>query len=362
MQILNKLLRLQKVYIFFISFVLFIIIFSTTYLNANTFKVSNIEISSPFVVNFNKNRVIDTGFKASFLNLLAMITTSADSNKIKNTQIKELKSMIDSFTVSNESFINNEYFAKLETSFNKKKVLDFLERKNVFPSVPIKNKVLLIPILVDTETENIYLFNNNIFYEKWNDEKKNYQLLDYLLPSEDLEDLNIIQGISNSAESYDFTNIIKKYDLNDYIISIIYKNKNEFKILSKINLNNSLKVNNQKYTDINLNDEKDFKKILENLKTIYEDYWKKNNEINTSIKLPLTVSINSKDYKRITKLENVLSDIDLISNFYILKFNSENTQYKIIYNGSPKTFFNDMSKRNLDLILENNIWTVKWKV
>ena len=55
MQIINKLLRLQKVYIFFISFVLFIIIFSTTYLHANTFKVSDIEISSPFDLNFKKN-------------------------------------------------------------------------------------------------------------------------------------------------------------------------------------------------------------------------------------------------------------------------------------------------------------------
>ena len=70
MQIINKLLRLQKVYIFFISFVLFIIIFSTTYSLANTFKVSDIEISSPFELNFNKNRVIDEGFQTSFLNFL----------------------------------------------------------------------------------------------------------------------------------------------------------------------------------------------------------------------------------------------------------------------------------------------------
>ena len=359
MQILNKLLRIQEVYIFFTSFVLFIIIFSTTFLQANTFKVSGVEISSSFELNFKKSKVIDEGFKTSFINLLSMITTSGDKSKLKNIRLKELKSMIDSFMISNEKFVNNEYSAQLETTFNKKKILNYLERKNVFPSMPVRNKVLLVPILVDTETDNIYLFNNNIFYEKWNDEKKNYQLLDYLLPSEDLEDLNIIQGISDSVESYDFINLIKKYDLNDYIISIIYKNKNEFKILSKINLNNSLKVNNQKYININLDNEKDFQKILESLKIIYEDYWKKNNEINTSIKLPLTVSISSKDYKKITKLENVLSDIDLISDFYILKFNSENTQYKIIYNGSPKTFFNDMSKRNLDLIMENNIWTVK---
>jgi len=321
--------------------------------------VSDIEISSPFDLNFKKNRVIDDGFKISFYNLLSMITTSSDRDKIKNIPIKELKRMIDSFTISDEQFINNEYFAKLETTFNKKKILDFLERKNIFPSTPIINKVLLIPILIDVESDNIYLFNNNIFYKKWNEDKKNIYLLDYLLPSEDLEDLDQIRDIANSIESHDFLNLIKKYDLKDYIILIIYKNINEIKILSKINLNDSLKVNNQIYSNIDLNKEKDFKKILENLKTTYENYWKKNNEINTSIKLPLTVSISSKNYKRIKKLEETFDNIDLISNFYILKFDNQNIQYKIIYNGSPKTFFNIMSKRNFDLSKENNVWTIK---
>ena len=359
MQIINKLLKLQKVYIFFISFVLFIIIFSTTYLNANSFRVSDIEISSPFELNFKKSSVIDEGFQTSFLNLLSMITTSGDKGKIKNISIKELKGMIDSFTISNEKFINNEYFAKLETTFNKKKILNFLEKKSIFPSIPIRNKVLLVPILVDTETDNIYLFNDNIFYERWNDINKNYQLLDYLLPSEDLEDLNKLQEMSNSVETYDFINLITKYDLKDYIISIIYKNKDEIKILSKINLNNSLKINNQEYSEIDLTNEKDLNKILENLKNTYEDEWKKNNEINTSIKLPLTISMKSKDYKKIIKLEKTLTNMDLISSFYILKFNNKYTQYRIIYNGSPKTFFNDMNNKNFDLVIENNIWTIK---
>jgi hypothetical protein len=271
MQIINKLLKLQKVYIFFISLVLFIIIFSTTYLKANTFRVSDIEISSPFELNFKKSSVIDEGFKASFSNLLSMVTTSGDKNKIKNINIKEIKGMIDSFTISNEKFISNEYFAKLETTFNKKKILNFLEKRNIFPSIPIRNKVLLIPVLVDTETESIYLFDKNIFYERWNDIKNNYQLLDYLLPSEDIEDLNKLQEMSKSIETYNFTDLIKKYDLQDYIILIIYKNQNEIKILSKINLNNSLKINNQKYSKINLANEKDLNMILKNLKNLYED-------------------------------------------------------------------------------------------
>jgi len=359
MQIINKLFKIQKVYIFFYSFVLFIIIFSTTLLQAKIFKVVDIEISSPFELNFDKNSVIDSGFQISFLNLLTMITTSGDKDKIKNIPIKQIKPMIDSFTISNEKFVNNKYSAKLETSFNKKKILKFLEKKNVFPSMPVKKKVLLIPVLVDVETDKIYLFNDNIFYKKWNNKKKNYQLLDYLLPTEDIEDLNKIQEMSNSIENYDFLNLIKKYDLNDYIILIIYKDRDKIKVLSKINLNNSFKVNNQKYSEINLDNEINFYIILEDLKTIYEDYWKKNNEINTSIKFPITISVSSKDYKKIKQLEEVFNIIDLISNFYILKFNNETIQYRLIYNGSPKMFLNSMSENNFNLTMKNNTWVIK---
>ena len=359
MQIINKLLRLQKVYIFFISFVLFIIFFSTAFLHANNFRVSNIEISSPFELNFRKSRVIDQGFETSFSNLLTMITTSGDKEKIKDIKLKELKAMIDSFTISDEKFINNVYFAKLETTFNKKKILNYLERNNIFPSIPIKKKILLVPILIDAETDKIYLFSDNIFYKKWNENKENYHLLNYLLPAEDLEDLKTIQQNFKSIENHDFLNLIEKYDLKDYIISIIFKNKNEIRVLSKINFKDSLKLNNQKFENIDLNNEKNFQKILISLKNIYEDYWKNNNEINTSIKLPLTVSVESKDYKKIQKLERVLGKIDLVSNFYILRFNNKNIFYKIIYNGSPKNFLNDLSKNNINLKTKKNIWIIE---
>ena len=165
MQIFNKLLRLQKVYIFFISFVLFIIIFSTTLLYANAFTVSNIQISSPFELNFKKSSVIDKGFHTSFLDLLSMITTSSDKNRVKYVPIKELKGMIDSFTISDEKFINNEYFAKLETTFNKKKILNFLEKNIINRTNEIKNiytfcnfnNLLIICIFYTNEKRKIYL-------------------------------------------------------------------------------------------------------------------------------------------------------------------------------------------------------------
>ena len=360
MQIINKLFKIQKIYICFILKLVFIILFSTGFLYADTFKVSDIEISSPFELGFNKNKVIDDGFQDSFTNLIAMITTPGDrEKKLKKIPLKELKGMIDSFIISDEKFISNEYFAKLEVKFNKKKILSFLEDKNIFPSMPIKNKVLLIPILVDVELDKVYFFTGNIFYKKWNEYKKNYHLLEYLLPSEDLEDLKDIQQMSSSIEKHDFINLITKYDLQDYIITVIYKDKNQLRILSKINLNESLNIDNQKFEKINFSDKKNLETVIEKMKNIYENNWKKNNQINTSIKLPLSVSVDSKNYNKIEKFEKVISSMDLVSDFYILKFNSNDVFYKIIYNGSPKTFLNDLSKENINLVKKNDIWSIK---
>ena len=59
-------------------------------------------------------------------------------------------------------------------------------------------------------------------------------LLEYILPSEDLEDVSIISKNISSIEDYDFEEVINKYDINDYIVTIIYKNNNQLRILSKV--------------------------------------------------------------------------------------------------------------------------------
>ncbi|MDA7565774.1 hypothetical protein N8728_04660, partial [Candidatus Pelagibacter sp.] len=158
---------------------------------------------------------------------------------------------------------------------------------------------------------------------------------------------------------YDFSNLINKYDIKDSIILIIYKEENSVRTLSKINLSNTLKIQNRSYPIIDIINEDDFSNIVKSLKQLYEDQWKKNNEINTSIKLPITISINSKKTKKIIELERVLDSIDLVSDFIILNFNSESIQYKITYNSTPNIFLNDMRKKNLELEMKNNMWTLK---
>jgi len=350
---------MNRLYIIFFYSVLFINVVFTTSLNANSFKVTNLEVSEPFELSFNKEKVTDKGFTMAFLEMVSMLTTSGDKKKIQNTSVSTIKSLIDSFTMSGERFVNNIYYVKFDVNFNKKNTLNFFENKNIFPSIPKKKDIVLIPVMVDLQSDEISLFNNNIFYEKWNNNYERYYLLNHILPDEDLEDVDLILQNSKSIEDYDFKKIIKKYDLNDFIIAIIYKNNNQITVLSKIKLNQSYKINSKKFETIDLLKEEDVDLILHSLKTIYEDYWKNINQINTSIKLPLTISIDAKQHEKIQIFENGLNELDLVSNFEILRVNNNNIYFKIIYNGSPKKFINEIKMKNIEIDTQKQIWEVQ---
>ena len=57
--------------------------------------------------------------------------------------------------------------------------------------------------------------------------------------------------------------------------------------------------------------------IINDLKTSYENNWKMINLINTSIKLPITISLDSSKYSLIEKFENKIENMDLVYNYYI---------------------------------------------
>ena len=81
MKIYRKIFHLEFLYIFFIFLSLNIFFFSTVKSEGKTFDIDKIEISRPFEINFDKNDVIDEGFKKAFLELISLIVKSSDKKK-----------------------------------------------------------------------------------------------------------------------------------------------------------------------------------------------------------------------------------------------------------------------------------------
>ena len=361
MKFIFQFVKLRKLYNFFLILALINIFFSTEISQAKTISVDDIEISTPFEINFNKNEIIDEGFVKAFDELILSIVQSKDQSKLENTSINQIKGMIETFSIVEEKFINEIYYLTLDVSFNKKNIFDLLESKNVFPSLPLKKNVLFIPVFVDQNKNQISIFSENKLFTKWNSENKKHSLLNYILPTQDLDDFSLIKRNINNLETYDFKEIINKYNINDYIIMIVFKDNNKTRVFSKIFFNKKNNLKNLNFTGVNFNNEEEIFKFIDNLKIVYEDFWKLQNQINTSVKLSLNISIDNSNNIKINKFEKILSDMDLIYNFYIYKFNNKNNFYKIIFNGTPDKFLEVMSNQNYDFEIKNKIWVLNDK-
>ena len=348
----------KRLYIHFCFLALLNIFFSTENIQARTLTVDDIEISTPFEINFDKNEIIDKGFIEAFNRLILSISQTKDQKKLNNPSVNMIKGLIETFSINEEKFINEIYYLSLNVTFNKKKIFNLLESKNIFPSIPVEQNIFFLPIIFDQDNNEISLFSENYLFNNWNLEIKKYHLLNYILPTEDIEDYNLIKLNSNNLEKYDFKKIIQKYNLDNYIISIIFKNSDEIKILNKITFNGKEDFKNLTL-NLDLNEEKNIDRLIITLKELYENYWKSKNEINTSVKLALTTSVNNSDYSKISKFENLMNSIDLIYDFYIYKFDNKNNFYKIIFNGSPDYFLKIMKNNNYEFDIQNQIWVMK---
>ena len=71
-------------YIFFLFLSLTIFFFSTVKTKAKAFDIDNVNISQPFELNFNKNDVIDEGFKKAYqiIELILNLQTKLELEKL----------------------------------------------------------------------------------------------------------------------------------------------------------------------------------------------------------------------------------------------------------------------------------------
>ncbi len=350
---------LKFLYIYFLVLALNIFFFSTAHVKAKAFLIDEIQVSEKLENNFNKEMLINQGFEKGFNELINKLVKSTDLKKTTNASLNEIKSMIETFTIKEEKFVNRIYYLNLGVSFNKKKIFNYLETRNVFPSQIIKNKFLFIPIIIDQKNSDVLIFSNNPIYENWNQvENKNF-LIEYLLATEDLEELSLIKKNFSDLENFDFKEIIKKYYLDYSIIALIFKDDDEIKVLSKIYIEDKKVIKSNSFKNINYDNKENLTMLINELKIIYEDFWKNHNLINTSIKLPLSIRVDNKDFVLSSKFEKTLNEIDLINNFFISKFDKNYIFYEIIFNGTTTKFINLMKDLNYNFDTQKKVWILK---
>ena len=346
-------------YIFFFLLAFNFIEFSTNKVLAKTFVISKIEVEEKYNLNFNKFKVIDRGFKKAFEDLSKMILEEKDQRKIINISIDDIKKLVENFSILDERFINKKYKNTMEVEFNRIKLIKFLNSKNISLSLPRKIDVFFLPLLVNSDNNSFSYLNDNIIAKNWEKISKNHFQINYILPNEDVEDYLIIKNNIENIENFNFYKILKKYNSQNHIILIIFKEKNNIKFYSKINFDDKFSIQNKKFINKNLDDKSDLDFMILSIKNKYEDNWKSLNKMNPSTSVPIRLIVKAENIKKSLKLENALANLDFVSNYNIEKFDSNEIIYKVNYSSNPKRFLRDILSYDIYIDTTSTNWKIK---
>ena len=129
----------KTIYIIFTLTFLFFISSDHSLASNHTLAVEELEISKEIDLEFSRNKIIDDAFKKAFYRLLSQILNSSDIKKLKNVNMKEIKTLIENFKIKNEIFRESKYYANFDVYFNKKKNKIFLREKKLILFKPKTN-------------------------------------------------------------------------------------------------------------------------------------------------------------------------------------------------------------------------------
>ena len=344
----------EYIFIFFTATIFLFILFTKSFSEENAFTINNVAVKGKIDLNFSREKYINKAFLNSFEILMNKILLSRDFTKINNIQLKQIKSLINNFQILEESYRQDEYKAKIKIFYSAARVKKFLSQKNISFSYPENVSAVFFPVLfINDEIKNL---NENFFYKHWIKIEIKNELINFILPLEDLEDISKIMEMKDSIEQLDVDILVNKYDVKNYVFALMDYQDKKLNIYVKTNFNNNKISKNFLYKVENMNDEVVLNSVLKDLKLKITDLWKEENLVNLLMPLSIGLKYQHSNLKNLDKLRNIFYKIGMIDSYTLEEFNTNNSFFKIYYYGNPKKLKSELLRFGYQLENVQGFW------
>jgi len=341
----------------FIFLTLITLLFSSitkSFSEEDVFTIDEIKIKGAIDVNFSREKYLNKAFFNSFEILMNKILLISDLKKVEKLKLKEIKNLIKSFKILEESYREDIYRANFQVIYNEQKVKEFLRKKNISFSLPKNISAVFYPVFyINGKMQNL---NENFFYNNWNKIKIKNELINFILPLDDLDDISQITKMRDNLEDLDILSFVSKYGEKNYVFVLMDYGKNKLNIYLKTNFNNNTTSKNISYDVKNVRNEIILNSILKDLKLEIVDTWKEQNLINLLMPLSIKIKFQHSKLKDLDKLRKNFSRMGIIDSYKLEEFNINNSDYKIYYYGNPKKLKAELFKYGYELINNQGVW------
>ena len=322
----------------------------------NLFNVNNIKLEKKD--KFSNSELANQAIKKGFSQLMSRILLKDDNRKLSNLDLSTIKQLVSYYQISNVADQKKEEeFVNFSVTFDKNKIHNLFYKREILYSDILDKELYILPILISSEGINI--FNNNLFYEKWNDFFDN-DLIEFILPLENIEIIENINSNKNSLIDLNIDDLFKEYSKKNLALVLIEDEKKDDKKIyiktkiqgKRISKNLNIKGKNKKENDI-------YQKIIIETKKELIDLVKSKNLIDIRTPSFLNVKLELNKKNNIVELNSRIKKIDLIDNIFVHQFNKDYMSLRIKYLGKLEKIINQLKEQDINLQLINEQWFIK---
>ena len=328
----------------------------TLFSENNLFNVNNIELEKKD--NISINRLADQAIKKGFKQLTTRILLKEDFEKLSDLDLSSIKQLVTYYQIANISKENKkEELINFSVTFDKNKIHDLFFKKGISYSEISNKELYILPIFI--QNNEIYIFNNNFFYKNWNEFDKN-NLIEFILP---LENIEIIQKINNHKTNLinlNVSNLFQEYTRKNLAVVIIDSNNSkDIKIYIKSiiqgkNISKNLNLKKKKFSKEKFN-----KIVIIETKKELVNLVKSKNLIDIRTPFFLNVKLSLNKTNNLVELNSRIKKIDSIEKLYVQEFNKDIVKLRIKYLGNLQKIINQLKTENIELKLINDQWIIK---
>ena len=343
----------------FLKLMIFIlVIFSKTgnVLSENRlFDVNNIKIVN--TTSKNINNLTSQAMKKGFSVLIERILLKEDKKRLDDLNLSDIEELVAYYQTFDEVDDLNKSIKVFNIFFDKDKIHNLFYKRNILYSNLIKSEFYLLPIFKKDEELNIYA--KNFFYDRWNKISFESEIVDFILPIENIEIIQKLNKSKGNLEDLNLVNLFNEYSNKNLGIVLITENNSKIKkVFLKTNIlgkkiNKSLEIKNYKLEKNELHE-----KIIINIKNELVNIVKSQNliDIRTPSFLNAKFKINKKN--SLVELKKRVEQIDLVEKIFIQEFNNEFVILKIKFLGKVNNIINELKKEKINLRLNGEEWSL----
>ena len=344
----------------FYKLIIFILIVffktETIFSENNLFNVNNIQLEKKDKIS--QNILADQAIKSGFNQLVEKILLIDDINKLSNLSFISIKKLVSYYQITeipDEGKIKE--LVNFSVTFDKDKMHNLFYEKGISYSIISDKELYILPILI--KNEDIFIFNNNFFYEKWN-EIYNNDLIEFVIPLENIEIIQNINSFKNNLIDLDLKNLFREYSDKNLALVLIEDNNNySEKIYIKTIIQGKNISRNLNFEKKNLNSNDYYEQVLVEIKRELINLVKSKNLIDIRTPSFLNIMLNINKLSGLVDLDLIVKNIDLIENIYVQEFNKDYMKLRIKYLGKLDKIINQLKLQNIHLKLINDQWIIK---